>query len=96
MNIKILGGGCCNCDNLEKNTRQALSELKIEAQVEKVTDMEKIMAYGIMSVPAIVADEKVLSYGVVPTVEELKKLLAKDSEPLTDDPSKKCCCGGSC
>ena len=82
MQIKILGTGCCNCKNLEKNTKQALSELKIEAQVEKVTDMEKIMSYSIMSLPAIVADEKVLSYGSVPKVEEIKKILTNSSYAL--------------
>jgi small redox-active disulfide protein 2 len=79
MYIKILGTGCPNCQNLEKNTKQALSELKIEAQVEKVTDMEKIMSYGIMSLPAIVVDEKVLSYGSVLKVKEIKKLFEENN-----------------
>jgi small redox-active disulfide protein 2 len=77
MDIKILGMGCPNCQKLEANTNQALEELKIEAKVEKITDMEKIMSYGIMSTPAIVADGKVISYGVVPSVSEIKKLLTK-------------------
>jgi small redox-active disulfide protein 2 len=95
MKIKILGTGCPNCQNLEKNTRQALSELKIKAEIEKVTDMEKIMSYGIMSLPAIVADEKVLSYGVVLPVEEIKKLLSGNK--TSSDNSAGCCsCGGSC
>jgi len=95
MHIKILGSGCCSCQNLEKNTKQALSELKIEAQVEKITDMEKIMSYGIMSLPAIVADEKVISYGFVPKVEEIKKLLTNTKTSLSSS-SKDCSCGSGC
>lgn len=95
MDIKILGTGCANCQRLEANTKQALSELKMEAQIEKITDIEKIMSYGIMSLPAIVADEKVLSYGVVPPVEEIKKLLSGNK--ITLDNSTGCCsCGGKC
>ncbi|MEI7425739.1 MAG: thioredoxin family protein [Candidatus Moraniibacteriota bacterium] len=76
MNIKILGTGCPNCQRLEANTKQALAELKMEDQIEKITDIEQIMSYGIMSLPAIVSDGKVLSYGAVPPVEEIKKLLS--------------------
>jgi small redox-active disulfide protein 2 len=96
MVIKILGMGCPNCQNLEKNTKLALAELKMEAEVEKITDMEKIMSYGIMSLPAIVADEKVLSYGIVPPVEEIKKLLAGDNEPSRSNSHGSCSCGGYC
>lgn len=95
MHIKILGSGCSNCQNLEENTKKALSELKIEAEVEKVTDMEKVMSYGIMSLPAIVLDEKVISYGTVPTTEEIKKLLT-DTKASPGSPSKGCSCGGCC
>ncbi|MFZ2193297.1 MAG: thioredoxin family protein [Candidatus Moraniibacteriota bacterium] len=95
MKIKILGTGCPNCQKLEKNTSQALFELKLEAQVEKITDIEKIMSYGIMSMPAIIVDEKVLSYGVVPSTEEIKKLLSENKES-----SEHCAgcssCGGNC
>jgi small redox-active disulfide protein 2 len=75
MNIKILGTGCKNCKKLEANTREALSELGIEATVEKVENMEEIMAYGIMSTPALVVDEQVKFSGKTPSVKELKKYL---------------------
>ncbi|MDA3836669.1 MAG: thioredoxin family protein [Nanoarchaeota archaeon] len=73
--IKILGTGCPNCKVLEKNTMTAVEELKLEAQIEKVTDIAKIMEYGVMSTPALVIDEKVVSYGKVISSEEIKKLL---------------------
>lgn len=95
MQIKILGTGCCNCQNLEENTRKALSELKMDAQVEKVTDMAQIMNYGIMSLPAIIADEKVLSYGSVPSVEEIKKILTENKLPR-EKSSGKCSCNCDC
>lgn len=77
MNIKILGTGCPNCQKLEANTKQALKELNIDAKIEKVTDIQEIMSYGIMSMPAVVVDEKVISFGFVPSAEEIKKLLIK-------------------
>ena len=77
MEIKILGTGCSNCRNLEKATREAVAELNIEATVVKEEDITKIMGYGIMRTPAIVVDEKVLLYGRVPSVKEIKELLTK-------------------
>lgn len=73
MKIKILGSGCPNCIRLEANTKKALEELKIKADVEKVTDIGKIMSYGIMSTPALVINEKIVSYGKVLSSEEIKK-----------------------
>lgn len=93
MIIKILGTGCPNCEKLEANTKQALEESGIEGRVEKVTDVQEIIRHGIMSTPAIVADDKVLSYGVVPSVDEIKKLLASEAKTMTDAPAKKCSCG---
>ena len=75
MKIKVLGSGCPNCKVLEVNTKKALEELKIKADVEKVTDIAKIMEYGIMSTPALIIDEKVVSYGKVLSSNEIKKLL---------------------
>ena len=75
MKIKILGSGCPSCIRLEENAKEALEEMKIKADVEKVTDIAKIMEYGVMSTPALVIDEKVVSYGKMLSPEEIKKLL---------------------
>ena len=75
MQIKILGSGCPNCKLLEANVLKAIKEMKIKANVEKVTDIAKIIEYGVMSTPALVIDKKVVSYGKVLTSEEIKKLL---------------------
>ncbi len=80
MNVKILGPGCNNCKNLEKATREALTDLGIEATVEKVEDYPTIVGYGIMSTPGLVVDEKVLVSGRVPKPAEIKALLAAQSD----------------
>jgi len=76
MEIKILGTGCSNCKNLEKAAREAVAELNLDATVVKEEDIVKIMSYGIMRTPALVVDEKVLFYGRVPSVNEIKEMLS--------------------
>jgi len=75
MKIEILGTGCPKCKLLEENARKALAEAGKKAEVVKVTDISKIMEYGVMSTPAIVIDGKVKSYGRVNVVSEIKKWL---------------------
>ena len=77
MNIKVLGPGCANCVRLEANVHQALEAAGItDAVVTKVTDYADIAAYGIMSTPGLVVDEKVLVSGRVPAASEVGELLA--------------------
>lgn len=80
MIIKILGTGCPNCQRLEANTKTALNDLGIQAEVVKVTDYAAISAYSIMRMPGLVFDEKVVSYGKVLNVEEVKALLNKPAQ----------------
>lgn len=75
MIIKVLGGGCSKCDKLEANVRVALSEMDIEASVEKVKDLKEIMAFGVMTTPCLVIDGKVKSVGKVASVKEIKTYL---------------------
>ena len=60
MDIKILGSGCRNCQNLEANTRQALDDLGLEAQIDHVRDDIEILSWGVMSTPALVVDDQVV------------------------------------
>ena len=76
MNVKILGPGCKNCQNLETRTRQALDQLGLDAEVEKVTDYAAIAGYGVMTTPGLVVDDKLLVSGRVPTAEEISGLLS--------------------
>ena len=76
MEVKILGTGCPNCKRLEKVTREALAEMGVDATVTKVTDMIDILAYNITATPGLVIDEKVVSYGRIPTKAEITSLIA--------------------
>lgn len=71
MHIKILGSGCPKCNRLEQLTREAVAELGIEASFEHVKEMDRIMAYPIMTTPALVVDEAVKVSGRMPSKDEL-------------------------
>ena len=79
MTIKVLGTGCANCKNLEKATINALTELNLDCPVEKVEAIEKILAYNVMRTPALVINEKVVLYGRIPSVNELKEIIQKNN-----------------
>lgn len=76
MIVRILGSGCVNCRNLEANTRTALAELGMPAEIEKVTDPGEIVAWGVMSTPALVIDDEVVVSGRVPSPAQIEELLA--------------------
>lgn len=75
MKIEILGTGCPKCKKLEENARKALDETNKKAEVIKVTDINEIIGYNIMSTPAIVIDGDVKASGRIPDVEEIKTWL---------------------
>jgi small redox-active disulfide protein 2 len=79
LNIKVLGSGCANCKRLEAETRAALDAAGIGYELSKVTDYTDIMAYGVMSTPALVINEKVVSSGRVPARSQIVEL-ARQSE----------------
>ncbi|MBU0459672.1 MAG: TM0996/MTH895 family glutaredoxin-like protein [Nanoarchaeota archaeon] len=75
MKIEILGTGCPKCKLLEANAKKALEESGKKAEIVKVTEIDKIVGYGVMSTPAIVIDGEVKSYGKVASIEEIKEML---------------------
>lgn len=75
MKIEILGTGCPKCKQLEENARKAVAETGKKVEVVKVTDIAKIIEYGVMSTPALVVDGEVKCYGRIPNVNEIKKWL---------------------
>ncbi|MBE6058824.1 MULTISPECIES: MTH895/ArsE family thioredoxin-like protein [unclassified Clostridium] len=75
MLIKILGSGCKKCVTLKENTEIALKETGMEAEIIKVMDFKDIMAYGVMTTPALVINEKVVSFGKVLKPKEIIKIL---------------------
>ena len=75
MNIKILGPGCHRCDELEKVTKEVLGELNLDANVEHVRDMKKIMEYPILRTPGLVIDENLVCSGSVPSKAEVTSFI---------------------
>ena len=76
MKIQVLGTGCPKCKKLAANAEEAAKELWLAVEIEKVTDIDKIIDFGVMSTPSLAIDGKVVVVGKVPSVEEIRKLLA--------------------
>ena len=76
MKIEILGTGCAKCNKLEAHAKKTMDALKIDAQVEKMTDLEAIMSYGVMMTPALAIDGEVQIAGKVPGVAEITTMIA--------------------
>jgi small redox-active disulfide protein 2 len=75
MKIEVLGTGCQKCISVEQNVKKALAELALQAEVEKVTDIQQIIQKGVMSTPALVIDGNLVLQGKSPTVEQLKEII---------------------
>ena len=75
--IKVLGAGCKSCHEQYENAKAAVKTMGLDIEVEYITDMEKVMGYGVMSMPAIVVNEKVVSMGKVLKAADVEKLLRK-------------------
>ena len=77
VSIKVLGAGCKSCHELYENTKEAVKNAGLSVEVEYITDLEKVMGYGIMSMPGLVVNEKVVSMGKVLKAADAEKLLHK-------------------
>lgn len=75
--IKVLGSGCSSCHTLYENTQAAVKTMGLSMKVEYITDLKKIMEYGVMSIPALVVNEKVVSTGKVLKTADIQKLINK-------------------
>jgi len=75
--IKILGTGCPKCRQLTRNAEAAARELGIESEIEKITDINEIMKFGVMMTPSLAVNGKVKIVGKVATIEEIKELLVQ-------------------
>ncbi len=80
MKIVVLGPGCPRCHEVEKRTKTALAELGLAADVEKVSDIERIMEFDILSTPGLVIDGKVVCSGKIPRLEEIKTWIQEASK----------------
>jgi small redox-active disulfide protein 2 len=77
MKIEILGTGCAKCQKLEELVRETVKAEGIAAEISKVEDIKKIMAYGVMATPALVIDGKISVTGKLPSPEEIKQLISR-------------------
>ena len=75
--IKVLGAGCKSCHELYENAKQAVKDMGLSVEVEYITDMQKVMEYGVMSMPALLVNEKVVAMGKVLKAKEVVALLQK-------------------
>jgi small redox-active disulfide protein 2 len=75
-NLQVVGPGCSNCSRLADNAKAAAQQLGIEFTLEKVTDLQAIARAGVLRTPALVVDGTIRVYGRVPSVDEIKTLLA--------------------
>ena len=75
--IKVLGAGCKSCHEQYENAKEAVKSMGLSVEVEYITDMQRVMEYGVMSMPAIVVNEKVISMGKVLKAADVEKLLRK-------------------
>ncbi len=73
MEIEVYGTGCANCQNVEKNVKEAVKELGMDIDIKHVQDMDKILEAGIIATPGLAIDGEVKSMGRIPSVEEIKK-----------------------
>ena len=93
LSIKVLGAGCASCHTLLENTKEAVANMGLGVEVEYVTDMAQIAAYGVMSIPALVVNEKVVTMGKVLKANEVESLLNKLG--VARPAAASCCsCGG--
>jgi small redox-active disulfide protein 2 len=76
MKIQILGTGCAKCKTLAANAKQAVEELGIDAQIEKIEDIKEIMKFNVLMTPGLAVDGKVISSGRLLSAEDIKKLLS--------------------
>jgi small redox-active disulfide protein 2 len=79
MEIRILGPGCPRCQEVEKRTINALADLNVGADVQKISDIKKIMEYRIMGTPGLVINGKVKCAGRIPSLEEIKRWIQEEN-----------------
>jgi small redox-active disulfide protein 2 len=72
MDIKVLGPGCPKCEMVEKRVKIALAGLAVAADVEKVTDIQRVMSFGILATPGLIINGRIVSQGKIPRVEDIE------------------------
>jgi small redox-active disulfide protein 2 len=80
INIKILGAGCSRCRKLEDTVRELVSQNNIDAVIEKVSDIQEMMNYGILATPGLVINEKLKSSGIIPKNDQILNWMTEEAK----------------
>ena len=80
LTIKVLGPGCANCKRLDQMARKIVQDMALQAEIIKVTDYNEIAAFNILSTPGLVINEKVVSWGRIPSIQEVTEWIANAAE----------------
>lgn len=95
--IQVFGSGCPSCKRLYERTIQAVKELGLETEVEYVTDIQRLMALGVMSSPVLAVGSKPVLVGYVPEIEDIKQAIGSGQDTPQDTNNESgCSCGGTC
>ena len=78
VSVKVLGTGCKKCQNLENKVKDLVTSNNIDATVEKVTDIQEMVRYGIMMTPGLIINEKVKSFGIIPKDDQILNWLKEN------------------
>lgn len=92
MQIQIFGSGCPTCKKLFEQTKQAVSELKLDMEVEYSNDIQKIIELGAMSSPVLAINNKIALAGQVPGVEKIKEIIT-NCDNIKSEQASSCSCG---
>lgn len=96
MKIQVLGSGCTTCKKLFELTKKAVEELNLKTEVEYITDIQKIVAMGLMQSPVLVVNDKPVLVGSTSDIEKIKGLISKGEATNDVENKPKCTCGGKC
>ena len=96
MKIQVFGSGCAKCKELYERTQKAVQSLGIDAAVEYITDVKKLLEMGVMSSPVLAINGSPVLVGVVPDVEKIKQIISGNTDKPKKNNECKCNCGGNC
>lgn len=98
MRIEIIGSGCATCKKLFELTKKAVEELGLKTEVEYITDIQKIVAMGLMQSPVLLVDDKPVLVGFTSNIEKIKNLISQSNTVgnIAPENKSKCTCGGKC
>jgi small redox-active disulfide protein 2 len=98
MKIQVLGSGCATCKKLFELTKKAVEELNLKTEVEYITDIQKIVAMGLMQSPVLVVNDKPVLVGFSSDIEKIKNLITHNEVASSAEVENKpkCNCGGKC